>query len=71
MISNLLQIGDHVMVFMPNEITGKDHKLARPYHGPYRVVSLTQTNTEVQLIEYLSEPTIFVSNEHLLPGADE
>ena len=66
-----LQIGDHVMVFMPNEIAGKDHKLATPYLVLYRVVSLTQTNTEVQLTEYLSEPTIFVSIEHLLPGADE
>ena len=42
-----LQIGDRVMVFMPNETTGKDCKLARPYHGPYCVVSLTQTNAKV------------------------
>ena len=70
-----LQIGDRVMVFMPNETTGKDRKLARPYHGPYRVVSLTQTNAEVRLIEYPSEPTIFVSIERLhkcyIPGADQ
>ena len=32
------------MVFMPSETTGKDRKLARPYHGPFRVVSLTATS---------------------------
>ena len=60
-----LQIGDRAMVFMPNETTSKDGKLVRPYHGPYHVVSLTQMSAEVRLIDYLSEPTIFVSIERL------
>ena len=53
------------MVFMPSETIGKDRKLARPYHGPYRVINITPTNGEVQLIEYPSEPTIFVAIDRL------
>lgn len=53
------RVGDRVMVFLPSETTGKDRKLARPYHGPYRVISLTATNAEVKLIEKPKEPSIF------------
>ena len=53
------------MVFMPSETTGKDRKLARPYHGPYRVVSLTATNAEVKLIENPQESSIFVALDRL------
>ena len=53
------------MVFMPSETTGKDRKLARPYHGPYRVVSLTATNAEVKLIENPKESSIFVALDRL------
>ena len=59
------QVGDRVMVFMPSETIGKDRKLARPYHGPYRVINITPTNAEVQLIQYPSEPTIFVAIDRL------
>ena len=40
---------------------GKNHKLARPYHGPYHVINVTQTNAEVQLIEHPSAASIFVA----------
>ena len=49
------------MVFMPNETVGKNRKLARPYRGPFRVINVTQTNAEDQLIEYPREPTVFVA----------
>ena len=44
---------------MPSETTGKDRKLARPYH----VVNLTDANVEVKLIEKPNEPSIFVAIE--------
>ena len=59
------RVGDRVMVFMPSETTGKDRKLARPYHGPYRVVNLTATNAEVKLIERPKEPSIFVAIDRI------
>ena len=46
---------------MPSETVGKNRRLTRPYHGPYRVISVTQTNAEVQLIEHPSAPSIFVA----------
>ena len=36
------------------EKINKDRKLARPYHGPFRIVHLTPTNAEVQLINSFS-----------------
>ena len=30
-----VRVGDRVMVHMPGELKGKDHKLARSYHGPF------------------------------------
>ena len=56
------QVGDGVMVFMPSEVTGNKRKLACPYHSPYRVISITPTNVEVQLIEYPNESKIFCSH---------
>ena len=45
-----LRVGDRVMVYMPGEVKGKAWKFARPYHGPYRLLSITPTNAEVRLI---------------------
>ena len=59
------RVGDRVMIYMPGDVAGKDWKLARPYHGPYRVISLTPTNAEVQLIEKPSDPTLFVAISRL------
>ena len=46
---------------MPSKVQGKDRKLARPYHGPYRVLNVTPTNAEVALIDRPRNPSIFVS----------
>ncbi len=46
---------------MPSKVQGKDRKLARPYHGPYRVLNVTPTNAEVTLIDRPRNPSIFVS----------
>ena len=50
---------------MPGDIAGKDWKLARPYHGPYCIISLTPANAEVQLIECPSDPALFVAISRL------
>ena len=59
------RIGDRVMVYMPGDVAGKDWKLARPYHGPFRIVSVTPTNAEIQLIERPSDSTLFVAISRL------
>ena len=40
---NEFNIGERVMVYMPQEAQGKDRKLALPYRGPYRILEV-QTN---------------------------
>ena len=49
------------MVHMPGELQGKDHKLARPFHGPFRVLKMTPSNAEVVLVDKPRDPSIFVA----------
>ena len=59
------QIGDRVMVYMSGDVSGKKWKIARPYHGSYRILSITPTNAEVQLIKNPGEPSLFVALSQL------
>ena len=45
------------MIYM---LQGEEHKLRRPIHGPYRVLSITETNAEVQLVDSHTDDPIFV-----------
>ena len=56
-----LSVGDHVMVHMSGQVQGKAWKFARPYFGAYKVARITPSNAEVQLLNHLIVPTIFVS----------
>jgi len=56
-----LKFGDRVMVHFPNQVKERAWKLGRPYFGPYKVVSLTTTNAEVQLMDASKDSSIFVS----------
>jgi len=66
-----LKVGQRVMVHMPNEMQGKTWKFARPYHGPFRIVSLTPTNAEVKLIDEPLSAPLFVSLTRVRPCYDE
>ncbi len=59
------------MVFMPSEVQGKERKLARPYHNPYRVIKATPTNVEVTLIDRPAEPSTFASLSRVRRSYDE
>ena len=63
-------VGDRVLVYMPNEVKGKDWKLKRPFHGPYCIISLTDCNAEVQLLDG-KEESIFVSLDRVRPCPSE
>ena len=56
-----LSVGDRVMVYMPHSVSGKAWKMARAFYGPYRILSLTSTNTEVKLIDKPDSESIFVA----------
>ena len=40
---------------------GPTRKLARPFHGPYCIISLTSNNAEVTLIDEPKDPSIFAA----------
>ena len=50
------QIGSQVMVYMPHEDSGKLHKLALPYHGPYLVLSVLPSGISVQPVDLPAKP---------------
>ena len=54
-----LSVGDRVMVHM--QVQSKAWKFTCPYFGPFKVVGITPTNAEVQLLNHPNVPTIFVS----------
>ena len=39
-----VKVGDRVMVHMPGSVKGKAWKLVRPFHGPYRVLRVCNSN---------------------------
>jgi len=55
------------MIYMPSVVTGKTRKLARPYYGPYRVLSVTPTNIEAQLVDKPDTDSIFVAVSRVRP----
>ena len=66
-----LEVGQQVMVHMPSEIQGKTWKFIRPFHGPYRILSLIPTNTEVRLVDDPKSASIFVSLDRVRKCYDE
>ena len=66
-----LKVGDGVMVEMPGEIRGNAWKLSRPFHGPYRVLSITPTNVEVRLADQPDADPMNVSLKRVRPCFDE
>jgi hypothetical protein len=64
-------VGDRVMTYMPGAVKGKNWKLARPFYGPYRILSLTPTNAEIRLVDKPNDPAIFVSLNRIRPCYSE
>ena len=56
-----VKVGDRVMIYMPTEVQGKKWKLARPFHGPYRVITATPNNVEARLVDDPTAEPLFVS----------
>lgn len=66
-------VGERVLVYMPNAKQGKAWKFARPFHGPYRILELTETNARVCPVHKPKQSSIFVSLDKIatpLPWTD-
>ena len=66
-----LKVDDRVMVHFPSTVRGKAWKFARPYFGPYRIISLTPTNAEVQRVDQPNGETLFVALDRVRPCYQE
>ena len=65
------QVGDRVFIYMPSPKTGKSHKFARPFHGPYRILELTANDAKVCLIDQSRTAPIFVVLDRIRHCPDE
>ena len=57
--------GDRVMVFMPQEVQGKDRKLAPPHHGPYRILEVQPNCVRVRPVDKPADHPILVSMDRV------
>ena len=60
-------IGDWVMVRFPADEVGKQRKLSRSWHGPYRVTSVKNPDVVVTKVYFLREPLINVHQLRVTP----
>ena len=51
-------ISDWVLVYFPQDETGKDRKLSHPWHGPYRIISRDDPDVIVKKIYFPDDPQI-------------
>ena len=58
-------VGDRVFVYMPARKTGHMRKLASPFEGPYRVVTVSPNVVEVRLVDKPRSTSIWVSLERV------
>ena len=54
------ELGDWVFVKFPHEETGRNHKLSRPWHGPYRIISIDDPDVSVVKVYFSQDPSIQV-----------
>ena len=63
--TSTIQTGDRVMVFMPQETKTKEHKLALPYHGPFRVLEAQGNCVLVRPVDRPDDKSILVSLDRI------
>ena len=58
--SSKLKIGDWILIHFPQDETGKQRKLSRPWHGPYRIISRNDPDVTAVKIFFPTDPPIRV-----------
>lgn len=64
-------VGDRALLFQLAEKTGEARKLARPYHGPYRIIELDTNAAHVHRVDRSQDDTILVALGRLRRCAEE
>ena len=55
-----LRVGDWILIYFPQDETGKHRKLSRPWHGPYRIISRNDPDVTAVKIYFPTDPPIQV-----------
>ena len=53
-----MKLGDWVLIYFPAENSGKQWKVSRPWHGPYRIVAKDETNITATRVYFPDEKSI-------------
>ena len=60
-----ISVGDRVFLYVPSAKTGKAHKFARPFHGPYRVLEVTSNDARIVPVHTPKAEPIFVALDRI------
>ena len=60
-----LKAGDWVLVYFPQDECGRNRKLSRPWHGPYRVIGIRDPGITVSKVYFPQEKTIQVHQSRI------
>ena len=66
-----LKVGDWVLVRFPHEESGKQRKLSKPWHGPYRIIQKTKTGIIAVPIHFPESGSIQVHSSRVTPCPPE
>ena len=69
--TNQYRVGDWVLIRFPSDETGKQRKLSCPWHGPYRVITVNDTNLTAAKVYFPREDTIKVHRARAKPCPEE
>ena len=61
------QVGEWVLIRFPHEETGRQRKLSRPWHGPYRITEENDPDVTVVKVYFPEEGTIQVHKNRVCP----
>ena len=61
------RVGDWVLLRFPSEESGKQRKLSRPWHGPYRIISANDTNITAGKVYFPRDNLIKVHQSRVKP----
>ena len=61
------KVGDWVLICFTSDETGKQRKLSRPWHGPYKVITVNDTNLTATKVYFSREDTIKVHRVRAKP----
>ena len=61
------RVGDWVLLRFPSEESGKQRKLSRPWHGPYRIISANDTNITAGKVYFPRDDLVKVHQSRVKP----